>query len=102
MVGLDLNEAMLTVARRAVEEIEWGQGDAAALPFPDGSFDGASCQMALMFFPDRVGTHEEMGRVAEDRGAGGGPRARPAPRPGAFAPFVDLAARHAGPEDGRC
>ena len=36
VVGVDLNEAMLTVARRVRPDIEWRQGDAAALPFADG------------------------------------------------------------------
>ena len=54
VVGLDLNEAMLAVARRVRPDIEWRQGDAASLPFPDGSFDTVLCQMALMFFPDRA------------------------------------------------
>jgi ubiquinone/menaquinone biosynthesis C-methylase UbiE len=53
VVGLDLNEAMLDVARRVRPEIEWRQGDAARLPFADGVFDVALCQMAFMFFPDR-------------------------------------------------
>src|SRR5262249_9172587 len=32
VVGLDLNEAMLTVARRVAPDLEWRHGDAAALP----------------------------------------------------------------------
>ena len=39
VVGLDLNEAMLTVARRVRPDIELRQGDADALPFADESFD---------------------------------------------------------------
>jgi ubiquinone/menaquinone biosynthesis C-methylase UbiE len=54
-VGVDLNEAMLTVARRVRPDLEWQQGDVAALPFPDGSFDVVLCQMALMFFPTGSG-----------------------------------------------
>ena len=34
VVGVDLNEAMLGVARRVRPEIDWRQGDAARLPFP--------------------------------------------------------------------
>jgi ubiquinone/menaquinone biosynthesis C-methylase UbiE len=33
VVGLDLNDAMLGVARRVRPDIEWRQGDAASLPF---------------------------------------------------------------------
>jgi len=50
VVGLDLNEAMLTVARRVRPDLGWRQGDAARLPFPDRSFDVVLCQSGLMFF----------------------------------------------------
>ena len=63
VVGVDLNEAMLVVARRVRPDLEWRQGDAAELPFEDGSFDVALCQMALMFFPDRAQAIAEMARV---------------------------------------
>ena len=43
VVGVDLNEAMLTVARRLDPGIDWRQGDAGALPFPDDSFDVVLC-----------------------------------------------------------
>jgi ubiquinone/menaquinone biosynthesis C-methylase UbiE len=98
VVGLDLNEAMLAVARRVRPDLEWRQGDAAALPFPDGAFDAALCQMALMFFPDRARALGEMGRVV----APGGTVAVVVPgqlasQP-AWGPFVAMVARHAGPE----
>lgn len=98
VVGLDLNEAMLAVARRLRPDIEWRAGDAAALPFPDGSFDAVLCQSALMFFPDRAGAIGEMARVA----TGGGTVALQVwasldAQPG-YGRLVDVAARHAGPE----
>ena len=68
VVGLDLNEGMLAVAGRLRPDIEWRQGDAAALPFEDGSFDAVLCQSALMFFPDRAGALREMARVATPGG----------------------------------
>ena len=37
VVGVDLNESMLTVARRACPDIEFHLGDVAALPFPISS-----------------------------------------------------------------
>ena len=64
VVGLDLNQGMLTVAGRLRPDIEWRQGDAAALPFEAVSFDVVLCQAALMFFPDRAGALREMARVA--------------------------------------
>jgi SAM-dependent methyltransferase len=64
VVGLDLNRCMLAVAGRLRPDLEWRQGDAADLPFEDGSFDVVLCQSALMFFPDRAGALREMTRVA--------------------------------------
>ncbi len=98
VVGVDLNEAMLTVARRVGPGVEWRQGDAAALPFADASFDRVLCQMALMFFPDRGGALREMRRVTAPNGTvalvvPGRLDAQPA-----YGPFVEMAARHAGPE----
>jgi ubiquinone/menaquinone biosynthesis C-methylase UbiE len=96
--GVDLNEAMLTVARRVRPDIDWRQGDVGALPFPDASFDAVVCQMALMFFPDRVNALREMARVA----TGDGTVAVLVPshldlQP-AYGPFVAMAAEHAGAE----
>jgi len=98
VVGLDLNEAMLTVGRRLRPDIEWQQGDAVALPFPDGSFDTVLCQMALMFFPDRAKALREMRRVVTADGTVAVlVPARLQSQP-AYAPFVEMAARHAGPD----
>jgi SAM-dependent methyltransferase len=67
VTGLDLNEGMLTVAGRLPLPpgftIEWRQGSALALPFPDRAFDVVVCQHGLMFFPDRLKALEEMRRV---------------------------------------
>ncbi|MGQ0774045.1 MAG: methyltransferase domain-containing protein [Pseudonocardiales bacterium] len=97
IVGCDLNEAMLTVARRVGPDIEFQHGDAAALPFPDGSFDIALCQLALMFFPDRHAALTEMGRVVRPGGTVAVAVPSRLDAQVAFAPFVDMAARHAGP-----
>jgi ubiquinone/menaquinone biosynthesis C-methylase UbiE len=98
VVGLDLNDAMLTVARRVCPDIEFHQGNAAALPFPDGSFDVVLCQLALMFFPDRLKALAEMRRVV----TAGGTVAVVVPgrldAQAAFAPFVDMAARYVNTE----
>jgi SAM-dependent methyltransferase len=63
VVGLDLNEGMLTVAARTEPKIEWRQGDAASLPFKDASFDVVVSQFALMYFPDRVACLSQMWRT---------------------------------------
>jgi ubiquinone/menaquinone biosynthesis C-methylase UbiE len=98
VVGVDLNEAMLAVAARVRPDLEWRHGDAAALPFGGAEFDTVLCQMALMFFPDRAAALAEMARVVRPEGAvavlvPGRLDAQPA-----FAPFVEAAARLAGPD----
>jgi ubiquinone/menaquinone biosynthesis C-methylase UbiE len=98
VVGLDLNEAMLDVARRVRPELEWRQGDAARLPFADAAFDVALCQMAFMFFPDRAQVLREMARVVIPSGTVAFSVLSRLPAQPAYAPFVELAARHAGPE----
>lgn len=68
VVGVDLNPAMLAVARRADPQVIWQDGDAAALPFGDGEFDRTACQAALMFFPEPVTALREMRRVTRPGG----------------------------------
>src|SRR5262245_36435694 len=63
VVGLDLSPGMLAEARRLDPRGRWCQGDAAALPLRDGSFDAVFCQQGLPFVPDRVGALGEMHRV---------------------------------------
>ena len=98
IVGLDLNDAMLTVARRVRPELEWRQGDAQSLPFGDAEFDVVTCQSGLMFVPDPAQAVREMARVL----ASGGTLAvqlwsAPDRQPG-FQGMADAVARHAGPE----
>lgn len=98
VVGLDLNDAMLTVARRVRPDLEFRSGDVADLPFAADSFDRVTCSMALFFFPDRARALREMARVTKP----GGTVALVVPstldaQP-AWKPFVDVAAQHAGPE----
>ena len=68
VTGLDLSEAMLTVARRVEPVIDWHQGDAGSLPFTDESFDRVVSQFALMFFSDRAQAVREMWRVLKSSG----------------------------------
>ena len=98
VVGVDLNEAMLTVARRVRPDIDWRQGDAAALPLDDGSVNTVLCQMALMFFPDRVEALREMARVAGQGGMIGILVPSSLDAQPAYGPFVAMAGRHAGGE----
>src|SRR5262245_31664321 len=99
LTGVDLYEAMLTVAQRVRPDLDWRQGDAAALPFADESYDAVLCQFALMFFPNRERAVSELARVA--RGGGRVVVSVPAElsaQTGAYGPLVDLAVEHAGPE----
>jgi len=63
VTGLDINEGMLTVARRVAPDISWKQGDAAALPFRDRTFTAVVSQFGMMFFADRPQALREMWRV---------------------------------------
>lgn len=72
VVALDINPAMLAVARSTPASsgapITWQEGSALALPFPDETFDLVLCQQGLQFFPDRVVALKEMRRVLRPRG----------------------------------
>jgi ubiquinone/menaquinone biosynthesis C-methylase UbiE len=96
VVGLDLNEAMLTVARRVSPALDWRRGDAAALPFPDGSFDVVLCQSGLMFVPDPAAAIGEMARVVRPGGRVAAQVWSSLDRQTAIGPLADAVARHAG------
>ena len=104
VTGLDLNEGMLAVARRASTAapvaIEWRQGDAAALPFPDGAFDAVTCQQALQFMPDRKKVVREMRRVLAPGGRAALAVLRDIGSSPAYAPLADVLHRHVAPEAG--
>jgi SAM-dependent methyltransferase len=50
--GLDPSPGMLEVARRLAPAVEWRQGVAESLPYPDRSFDAVVSQFGFMFFND--------------------------------------------------
>jgi ubiquinone/menaquinone biosynthesis C-methylase UbiE len=68
VAGLDPNADMLSVARRKSARIEWREGRAEALPFPEGSFDAVVSQFGFMFFEDRPAALREMMRVLRSGG----------------------------------
>lgn len=72
VVGLDLSEAMIAIAHRKNQHanVSLLQGDAAALPFPDGSFDVACISFALHEMPRSVRERAlgEMKRVVRPAG----------------------------------
>jgi len=60
---------MLAVARRLpVNQVDWRDGSAGALPFEDESFDVVCCAFGLMFFPDQQAALREMRRVLKGGG----------------------------------
>ncbi len=94
--GVDLNPAMLEVARRVRPDLTWSTGDAAALPYADAAFDLVTCSAALMFFPDPVAALRELARVTGPDGRVGllvVGRLAGCP---AHARLAELADRHAG------
>jgi ubiquinone/menaquinone biosynthesis C-methylase UbiE len=73
VTAIDVAPDMIDVARRAGADggadaastaaIEWHVGDASSLPFADQQYDVVTCQMGLMFVPDRAAAIAEMRRV---------------------------------------
>lgn len=104
VVGVDLNAAMLDVARTASSgsepAIEWRRGDATDLPFPDGSFDLAFCQQALQFIPEPVDALREMYRVLDTGGRMATNVWRPLPFNHTYEVLADALDRYVGEEAG--
>ena len=96
VTGFDRNEGMLAVARRIRPQIDWHQGDAAALPFADGSFDVVVSQFALMYFADRLAALREMRRVLEPGGRLAVAVWGPFERAASYVILTDIAQRHCG------
>jgi len=98
ITAVDANQAMLDVARRVRPEIDWQHGVVDDLPFADDAFDAVLCQMAMMFFPDRANAIAQMARVTATNGRVVLCVPSSLDRQPAYAPFVDMVVRHAGPE----
>ena len=68
VIELDPSPGMLAVARRLESGVEWQEGAAERLPFPDESFDAVVSQFGLMFFEDRPRALREALRVLVPEG----------------------------------
>lgn len=68
VIGLDVNEGMLEVAKRQAPHIEWRCGVAEELPFDNDSFDAVVSQFGLMFFENKATAVQEMVRVLRPGG----------------------------------
>ena len=67
VAGLDPSPGMLAVAKELSPSVDWRQGVAELLPFPDGSFDAVISQFGFMFM-DRDKAAHEMLRVLRPNG----------------------------------
>lgn len=74
IVGLDLSDGMLKVARKKVagkpfaDKIEFVQGDSEALPFDDNSFDAITVSFGIRNFENLEKGLSEIRRVLKDGG----------------------------------
>lgn len=69
VTAIDFSPAMLAVAKKkAAAGIDWLEGNAMALPFDDGSFDGACISFGLRNTPDYLQVLSEMRRVVRKDG----------------------------------
>lgn len=97
VAGLDVNPAMLAVARSASPtSIEWHESSAESIPCPDASFDVVTCSLGLQFVSDRSAAMREIHRVLA---AGGRVTiATVGPTPPVFEILAQALARHVKPE----
>lgn len=68
VAGVDPNAGMLAVAGELEPAVDWREGTAESIPFPDESFDAVVSQFGMMFFPDRIVAVTEMLRVLKPGG----------------------------------
>lgn len=68
VVGIDPAPGMIAVAREIEGKVDWREGVAESLPFPNGSFDTVVSQFGLMFFRDQRLSIAEMLRVLAPSG----------------------------------
>jgi len=84
IIGMDISEEMIAVARRKIQSqetlesencretldsvIEFRVGDAENLDFPDSSFDAVLCASSLFFIPDMNKALKEARRVLKPKG----------------------------------
>lgn len=74
VVGIDIASNMLTIAKNKVlqnkfkEKIAFKDGDAEAIPFPDGSFDAVTVAFGVRNFEDLEKGLAEMRRALRDGG----------------------------------
>jgi demethylmenaquinone methyltransferase/2-methoxy-6-polyprenyl-1,4-benzoquinol methylase len=68
VVGLDFSTSMLARARRRFPSVQFQQGDALALPYPDARFDAVTMAFGIRNVVDRGQAVREMRRVLRPNG----------------------------------
>ena len=72
ITGLDISRSFVEIARRNAAEaglkIDFREGNASAMPFPDNTFDFTFCQAAFKNFSEPVRAITEMHRVLRPGG----------------------------------
>ena len=96
VVGVDLNEAMLAVARQVRPDVDSARPTHQRSPSRSGSFDTVLSQMALMFFANRAASLREMARVTAHSGTVAVLVPGRLEHQESFSRFVEMASRHAG------
>ncbi|MBT8434932.1 MAG: class I SAM-dependent methyltransferase [Gammaproteobacteria bacterium] len=65
VVGVDINQAMLNIAKSKSSFVTWLNAPAEALPFNENSFNRAVSQFGLMYFENQETAIREMMRVLQ-------------------------------------
>jgi ubiquinone/menaquinone biosynthesis C-methylase UbiE len=72
ITGLDISKTFVDIAKRNARQehvaVDFRQGNASAIPLPEGSFDFVLCRAAFKNFSDPVGALREMRRVLKPEG----------------------------------
>lgn len=63
--GLDISSEMLEQAKANSPLVAWQQGNADQLPYPDKTFAGVICTLAIHHFPDLLSSFSEVFRVLD-------------------------------------
>lgn len=63
VIGVDISNGLLEIARKRVKNVRFEHGSATNLPFPDNSFDYVLCIETLEHIPDIEKALKEMARV---------------------------------------